>query len=69
MKGTVKWFDSVKGYGFILSEEGQDVFVHHKDILQEGFKNLEQGEAVTFEKVQGDRGPQATKVKVIDQDQ
>jgi cold shock protein len=66
MKGTVKWFDSTRGYGFILSEEGQDVFVHHKDIMQEGFKNLEDGQEVTFEKIQGNRGPQAFKVKIIE---
>ncbi len=66
MKGKVKWFDSNKGFGFIVSEEGEDVFVHHTDILQEGFKNLEDGQEVDFEKVQGEKGPQATEVKVIE---
>jgi cold shock protein len=65
MKGRVKWFDANKGYGFIISEDGQEVFVHHKDIIQEGFKTLEEDQEVTFEKVQGDRGPQAFKVQVV----
>ena len=65
MKGTVKWFDSTKGYGFIASEEGEDIFVHHSDILQEGFKNLEDGQEVTFEKAQGEKGFQAKEVKVV----
>ena len=65
MKGTVKWFDSTKGFGFIASEEGEDIFVHHSDILQDGFKNLEDGQEVTFEKVQGEKGPQAKKVQGI----
>ncbi len=64
MKGKVKWFDSKKGFGFIVSEEGEDVFVHHSGILQEGFKNLEEGQEVTFEKVEGEKGPQATGVRV-----
>ncbi len=66
MKGTVKWFDSSKGFGFIVSEEGEDIFVHHSDILQEGFKNLEDGQEVTFEKEQGEKGPQAKGVKVVE---
>ncbi len=66
MKGTVKWFDSNKGFGFIVSEEGEDIFFHHSDILQEGFKNLEDGQKVTFEKVQGEKGLQATEVKIIE---
>jgi cold shock protein len=66
MRGTVKWFDTKKGFGFIISEEGDDVFVHHTDILQEGFKNLEEGQEVTFEKVKGAKGPQATQVKIVE---
>ncbi len=66
MKGTVKWFDSSKGFGFIVSEEGEDIFVHHSDILQEGFKNLEEGQEVTFEKAQGEKGVQAKEVKIIE---
>ena len=66
MKGKVKWFDPNKGFGFIVSEDGEDVFVHHSGILQEGFKNLEEGQEVTFEKTEGEKGPQATGVKVIE---
>lgn len=66
MKGKVKWFDNVKGYGFIVADDGEEVFVHHKEILQEGFKELEEDQRVEFEVVQGDRGPAAYKVKVIE---
>ncbi len=66
MKGTVKWFDTQKGYGFIMTEEGKDIFVHHTSIDQEGFKNLVEGQEVTFEQEQGDKGPQAVKVRVIE---
>ncbi len=66
MKGTVKWFNSTKGFGFIASEEGEDIFVHHSDILQEGFKNLEDGQEVTFEKVQGEKGFRAAEVKIVE---
>ncbi len=66
MKGKVKWFDNVKGYGFIIADDGEEVFVHHKEILQEGFKELEEDQRVEFELVQGDRGPAAYKVKVIE---
>ena len=62
-KGKVKWFSNVKGYGF-LEKEGlaQDVFVHYSAIQGEGYKKLEEGEEVTFEIVQGEKGPQATNV-------
>jgi len=63
--GTVKWFDEKKGYGFIEREDGDDVFVHFSAIQQEGFKNLEEGQEVEFEIVEGDRGPQAESVVVI----
>lgn len=66
MKGKVKWFDPNKGFGFIVSEDGEDVFVHHSGILQEGFKNLEEGQEVTFEKAQGEKGVQAKEVKIIE---
>ncbi|MFV0499575.1 MAG: cold-shock protein [Bacilli bacterium] len=62
MKGTVKWFDGAKGYGFITSEEGNDVFVHFSAIEEEGFKSLEEGQVVDFEVVDGDKGPQASNV-------
>lgn len=63
MKGTVKWFNSEKGYGFISSEEGNDIFVHFSAIEAEGYKTLEEGEAVSFEVVDGPKGVQATEVK------
>lgn len=63
--GKVKWFDSKKGFGFIERDEGDDVFVHFSAIQQEGFKNLEEGQDVEFEIVEGDRGPQAANVVAL----
>ncbi|MFQ5636435.1 MAG: cold-shock protein [bacterium] len=63
--GTVKWFNSSKGYGFITRESGDDIFVHFKAILTEGFKSLEEGDRVEFEVEQGPKGLQATKVSKI----
>ena len=60
--GVVKWFNAEKGYGFIQLEEGNDVFVHYSAIQEEGFKSLEEGQQVTFEIVEGERGPQAANV-------
>ncbi|GGC99072.1 cold-shock protein [Pontibacillus chungwhensis BH030062] len=60
--GTVKWFNAEKGYGFIQVEGGNDVFVHFSAIQEEGFKTLEEGQSVSFEIVEGDRGPQAANV-------
>lgn len=62
MKGTVKWFNNQKGYGFISDEDGNDVFVHYSGISIEGFKSLEEGQEVEFEVVDGAKGPQATNV-------
>ncbi len=62
MQGKVKWFNPEKGYGFIEVEEGKDVFVHYSEIQEEGFKNLEEGQEVEFEIVEGNRGPQAANV-------
>ncbi|MGI6308518.1 MAG: cold-shock protein [Dethiobacteria bacterium] len=62
MQGRVKWFNAEKGYGFIESDEGGDVFVHFSAIQGEGFKTLEEGEEVTFDVVQGNRGLQAENV-------
>ncbi|CCV63995.1 CspA family cold shock transcriptional regulator [Alteracholeplasma palmae J233] len=62
MTGTVKWFDASKGYGFITSSEGKDVFVHFSAIQTEGFKTLAEGDQVEFDVKDGDRGVQATNV-------
>ena len=64
MKGTVKWFDSAKGYGFIHSDDGQDIFVHYSGIESEGFKALEQGQDVSFQISEGKKGTQATNVRI-----
>jgi CspA family cold shock protein len=64
-KGTVKWFSNSKGYGFISDENGKDVFVHYSGLNMEGFKSLEEGQAVEFDVVDGAKGPQATNVTVI----
>ena len=61
-KGTVKWFNSEKGYGFITGEDGEDVFVHFSAIQAEGFKTLEEGQAVSYEIGEGARGKQAGNV-------
>lgn len=62
MTGTVKWFDASKGYGFITTAEGNDVFVHFSQIQVDGFKTLQEGDQVQFEVKDGDRGVQATNV-------
>ncbi len=61
-KGTVKWFNESKGFGFITKEDGSDVFVHYSAIQGNGFKTLTEGQAVTFEVVDGPKGPKAEKV-------
>ena len=61
-KGTVKWFNNQKGYGFISDEQGNDVFVHYSGIAAEGFKSLEESQAVEFEVTEGEKGPQAVNV-------
>jgi cold shock protein len=62
-RGTVKWFNDQKGFGFITKEDGPDVFVHYSAIEGSGFKSLSEGDAVEFQVVQGPKGPQAQAVK------
>ncbi|WP_438834872.1 cold-shock protein [Streptococcus pluranimalium] len=61
-QGTVKWFNAEKGFGFISTEEGQDVFAHFSQIQADGFKSLEDGQKVAFDVEEGQRGPQATNI-------
>ena len=63
--GKVKWFNAEKGYGFITTDEGKDVFVHYSSIQADDFRSLEEGQTVTFEIVEGDRGQQAANVTVV----
>ena len=65
VNGVVKWFNSSKGYGFIEQEDGPDVFVHHSGINANGFRSLNEGDRVTFEIVQGPKGPAAANVTVV----
>ncbi len=65
MQSRVKWFDNVKGYGFIESLEGQDIFVHYKQIEGDGYKTLREGQQVEFELATGEKGPLATNVRLL----
>ena len=62
-QGTVKWFNREKGYGFITTETGEDIFVHHTSINEEGFRTLEEGQKVSFDVVKGQKGMQASNVR------
>lgn len=64
-KGTVKWFNASKGYGFIKPEEGNDIFVHFSAIESEGYKSLNEGDAVEFDVTDGPKGQQASNVRVV----
>ncbi|MGH8246698.1 MAG: cold-shock protein [Gammaproteobacteria bacterium] len=61
--GKVKWFDNKRGFGFILQDTGQDVFVHHSSIIGNGYKTLQEGEIVNYELVSSDKGPKAERVQ------
>ena len=63
-KGTVKWFNSQKGFGFISDEQGNDVFVHYSGLAMDGFKSIDEGQAVTFDVTKGARGMQAVNVQI-----
>ena len=65
LKGTVKWFNNAKGYGFIGRDDGADVFVHYSAITSEGYKSLQEGDRVEFEIIQGQKGPQAANVNKV----
>ena len=65
MNGTVKWFNSEKGFGFITGEDGKDVFAHFSQIQSNGFKSLEEGQKVTFEVAQGQKGLQAENIQAV----
>ncbi|MFL0250281.1 cold-shock protein [Clostridium neuense] len=65
MTGTVKWFNSEKGFGFITGEDGKDVFAHFSQIKSEGYKSLEEGQKVSFDVAQGQKGPQAENITAI----
>ena len=67
MTGKVKWFDSKKGYGFITSENGKEIFVHFSGIAAKGFKSLNEGQTVEFEVANGAKGEQAVNVTVVEQ--
>ena len=62
MKGTVKWFNQEKGFGFITGEDGKDIFAHFSQIQKDGFKTLNENEEVTYEVTQGQKGPQASNI-------
>jgi len=64
MNGTVKWFNAEKGFGFITGEDGTDVFAHFSQIRVDGFKTLEEGQAVTFDVTEGQKGPQAENIEI-----
>jgi len=67
-RGTVKWFDSAKGFGFIIKADGEDVFVHYRSILGEGYRSLDEGQVVEFVGTRGEKGWQASEVVIVDEE-
>lgn len=67
MKGKVKWFNKEKGFGFLIDEDGKDIFVHYSHIDQDGFKSLEDGKTVIFDVVNDEKGMQARNVKQVNE--
>ncbi len=65
MNGTVKWFNSDKGFGFITGEDGKDVFAHFSQINSDGYRTLDEGQAVSYEVAQGPKGPQAENITIV----
>jgi CspA family cold shock protein len=65
MNGTVKWFNAEKGFGFITGEDGNDVFAHFSQIKSEGYKSLDEGQKVSYDVVEGQKGPQAENITVL----
>ena len=68
-RGSVKWFNDQKGFGFITRDDGVDVFVHHSEIVSDGFRTLEEGQKVEFELTDGPKGPKALKVQKVQVEQ
>ena len=64
--GTVKWFDNAKGFGFTVNESGEDVFIHYRAIMGEGFKTLAEGQTIEFVQVKSEKGWQAAEVEVLE---
>ena len=65
MKGTVKWFNQEKGFGFITGEDGKDIFAHFSQIQKDGFKTLNENEEVTYDVIEGQKGPQAANITIL----
>ena len=64
--GVVKWFNNAKGFGFLGRQDGPDVFVHYSSIQNDGYKSLKEGEAISFDVIEGEKGPQADKVQSLE---
>ncbi|MCK4665038.1 MAG: cold shock domain-containing protein [Bacteroidales bacterium] len=67
LKGKVKWFDAIKGYGYIIGEDESEIFVHFNQINKEGYKKLIKDQIVTYEIMEGEKGPQASNVSIVEE--